>query len=189
MILSDKDIKKYLDERRIIIKPSPDLAKQLGPASLDIRLGNEFKIFNHSKKAYVDPMDSKTFEGLTDLVKIENGQYFVFQPGQFILAVTLEEVSIPDDIGARIEGRSSWGRLGVIIHSTAGYVDPGFSGRMTLEMKNIGMLPVFLRPGARICQLAFEKLSSPAVIPYSKKKGAKYFRDMLPTESRLYKDE
>jgi len=188
MILSDRDIKKYIKEGKIKIQPKPILAKQLGPASLDIRLGNAFRVFNHTRKPYIDPKDHQTFKGLTKLVKIRNNQSFVFQPGQFILAATLEEISLPNDIGARIEGRSSWGRLGIIVHSTAGYIDPGFKGCLTLEMSNIGMLPVLLYPGMRICQLAFENLTSPAEIPYPKKKDSKYFGDKLPQESKIYKD-
>ena len=189
MILSDRDIKKYIKGKRIIIKPEPIFAQQLGPASLDIRLGNEFRVFNHAKKPYIDPKDSKTFRNLTKLGKVKDNQSFILQPGQFILAATFEEITLPDDIGARIEGRSSWGRLGIIVHSTAGYIDPGFKGNLTLEMTNIGMLPVVLYPGIKICQIAFENLSSPAEIPYSKKKGSKYFGDKLPTESKIYKDQ
>ncbi|MCD6271123.1 dCTP deaminase [bacterium] len=188
MILSDRDIKKYIEEGKIKIHPLPDFEIQLGPASLDVRLDNIFRVFNHTQIPYIDPKNKSTFENLTEVVKVEENKPFVLQPGQFILASTLEEVELPDDIGARIEGRSSWGRLGIIVHSTAGYIDPGFRGKITLEMSNIGMLPVLLYPGMRICQLSFEKLSSPAQKPYPQKKDAKYFGDQLPQESRIYKD-
>lgn len=188
MILSDRDIKKYIEEGKIKIHPLPDFEIQLGPASLDVRLDNIFRVFNHTQVPYIDPKNKSTFENLTEVVKVEENKPFVLQPGQFILASTLEEVELPDDIGARIEGRSSWGRLGIIVHSTAGYIDPGFKGKITLEMSNIGMLPVLLYPGMRICQLSFEKLSSPAQKPYPQKKDAKYFGDQLPQESRIYKD-
>ncbi len=188
MILSDRDIKKYIEEGKIKIHPLPDFEIQLGPASLDVRLDNIFRVFNHTQVPYIDPKNKSTFEHLTEVVKVEENKPFVLQPGQFILASTLEEVELPDDIGARIEGRSSWGRLGIIVHSTAGYIDPGFKGKITLEMSNIGMLPVLLYPGMRICQLSFEKLSSPAQKPYPQKKDAKYFGDQLPQESRIYKD-
>ncbi len=188
MILSDRDIKKYIEEGRIKIHPLPDFEIQLGPASLDVRLDNIFRVFNHNQIPYIDPKNKSTFENLTEVVKVEENKPFVLQPGQFILASTLEEVELPDDIGARIEGRSSWGRLGIIVHSTAGYIDPGFKGKITLEMSNIGMLPVLLYPGMRICQLSFEKLSSPAQKPYPQKKDAKYFGDRLPQESKIYKD-
>lgn len=188
MILSDRDIKKYILEGKIKISPKPDFEVQLGPASLDFRLGQEFRVFNHTTKPYIDPKDPKTFHNLTEQIKVKKGGYFVLQPAQFILGVTLEEIELPNDIGARIEGRSSWGRLGIIVHSTAGYIDPGFKGRLTLEISNIGMLPILLYPGMRICQIAFEKLSSPAEIPYPKKKDAKYFGDKDPQESRIHKD-
>ena len=188
MILSDRDIKKYIEEGKIKIHPLPDFEIQLGPASLDVRLDNIFRVFNHTQVPYIDPKNKSTFENLTEVIKIEENKPFVLQPGQFILASTLEEVELPDDIGARIEGRSSWGRLGIIVHSTAGYIDPGFKGKITLEMSNIGMLPVLLYPGMRICQLSFEKLSSPAQKPYPQKKDAKYFGDQLPQESKIYKD-
>ncbi|MCD5396102.1 MAG: dCTP deaminase [Candidatus Pacebacteria bacterium] len=188
MILSDRDIKKSIEEGKIKIHPLPDFERQLGPASLDVRLDNIFRVFNHAKIPYIDPRDKSTFENLTEIIKVEEDKPFVLQPGQFVLASTLEEIELPDDIGARIEGRSSWGRLGIIVHSTAGYIDPGFKGKITLEMSNIGMLPVLLYPGARICQISFEKLSTPSEKPYPRKKDAKYFGDQLPQESKIYKD-
>ncbi len=105
-----------------------------------------------------------------------------------MLGVTQEEITLPDDIAARVEGRSSWGRLGIIIHSTAGFIDPGFQGRPTLEISNIGMMPILLYPGVRICQIAFEELTSPAEVPYSKKKDVKYFKDKRPQESKIHLD-
>ncbi|MCP6718092.1 MAG: dCTP deaminase [Patescibacteria group bacterium] len=189
MILSDQDIEKYIQQGKIKISPTPDFEKQLGPASLDLRLGSEFKVFNHSMRSHIDPRDHRTFEGLTKMIKIQDDQPFILHPKEFVLAATLEKVSLGADIGARIEGRSSWGRLGLIVHSTAGYVDPGFSGRLTLEMTNIGPISILLYDKTRICQLAFETLSSPAKVPYSQRKGSKYISDMLPQESRLYDDE
>ena len=187
MVLSDRDIKKYIKEGKIKIKPKPDFKEQLGSASLDLRLGNEFRVFDHIRKPFVDTKNSKTFENITELIKIKNSEPFVFQPGQFVLAVTLEEISLSDDIVARIDGRSSIGRLGIVIHSTAGHIDAGFQGRVNLEMENIGMMPVLLYPGMRICQLVFQELSSPAETPYYKKKGAKYLRAKSPEESKLEK--
>lgn len=188
MIFSDREIKKYLKEKRIIIKPKPVLSKQLGPASLDLRLGKEFRVFNSIKKSYIDPLNPKTFKNLTKLIRIKGKKPLILHQREFILAVTLEEITLPNDVGARIEGRSSWGRLGLIIHSTAGYVDPGFKGCLTLEMSNIGTLPILLYPGMKICQLAFESLTSPAENPYSKRKSSKYYGNQLPTESKIYKD-
>lgn len=187
MILSDKDIKKYINEGKIKIYPKPNFKEQLGSASLDLRLGNEFRIFDHIKKPFIDIKNPKSFKNITQLLKIKKGEPFVFQPGQFVLAVTLEEVSLADDIAARIDGRSSLGRLGIVVHSTSGHIDPGFIGKITLEIENIGMMPILLYPGTRICQLVFEKLSSPAQVPYYKKKEAKYLRAKLPEESKLEK--
>ena len=188
MILSDRDIRRYLEEKRIVIKPQPDYKEQLGAASLDIRLGRLFRVFNETQKAVIDPADSKSLKDLTSLVQVSRDHPFVLQPNQFVLAVTEEWLSLPNDLGARIEGRSSWGRLGIIVHSTAGYIDPGFQGRLTLEMSNINRIPVLLYPGARICQLAFETLSSPAQIPYSQKKTAKYAGSKEPLSSQVFKD-
>lgn len=188
MIFSDRDIEKSLKEKSIIVKPKPDLKKQLGPASLDFRLGKEFRVFNSKKKPYIDPLNKETFDDLTSLVRLRKGEYFVIHPGEFILGMTSEELTLPNDIGARIEGRSSWGRLGLIIHSTAGYIDPGFKGRLTLEISDIGTLPILLYPGMKICQLAFERLSSPAKVPYNKRGSSKYYGNQLPTSSRIYKD-
>ncbi|MGB9680776.1 MAG: dCTP deaminase [Minisyncoccia bacterium] len=156
------------------MKPFPDFSTQLGPASLDIRLGQEFRIFNSNKKPFIDPKDPESFLGLTKLVKIKEGEKFILHPREFVLGVTYEEIHLPADIGARIEGRSSWGRLGLIIHSTAGYIDPGFKGKLTLEISNIGNIPIVLYSKIKICQLAFEILSSPAKIPYSERKNSKY---------------
>jgi dCTP deaminase len=188
MLLSDKDIKKYIKSRKIKIKPKPNFEKQLGPASLDIRLGYEFLVFNYSQKTYVDPKNPETFKNLTTFIKLKKNENFVLQPRQFVLASTLEEIELPDDIAAKIEGRSSWGRLGLIVHSTAGYIDPGFKGKLTLELNNIGMLPILLYPEVKICQLAFELLSSPAEVPYYKRKSSKYFGDKKVQGSKIYKD-
>ena len=189
MILSDQELEKYIKQKKIIFKPSLDLSNQLGPASLDLKLGNEFRTFNSRKKTFIDPLDKQTFKNLTKLVKIKDKQHLVLHPGDFILGVTLEEITLPDDLGARIEGRSSWGRLGLIVHSTAGYVDPGFKGRLTLEILNVGNLSILLHPGIKICQLAIEKLSSPAKNSYAKRKSSKYCNNNLPTESKIYKDK
>jgi dCTP deaminase len=185
MILSDKHIKKYIEEGKIKITPKPDFEKQLGSASLDLRLGSEFRTFNHTRKPFVDTKDPDTFHNITHLIKIDMNDYFVFQPNQFVLGTTLEEISLPENFAARVDGRSSIGRLGIVVHSTAGHVDAGFRGKITLEMENIGMMPILLYPGTRICQLVFEELSSPAEVPYYKKKGAKYVGIQSPTESKL----
>lgn len=188
MVLSDREIRKYLEEEKIKVSPKPDLSKQLGTSSLDLRLGNEFRIFENSKQSFVDTRDSKTFQDITKLIALNDEQSFVLHPNQFILAMVLEELELPDDIAARIDGRSSLGRLGIVIHSTAGHIDAGFKGKITLEMQNIGMLPVLLYPKMRICQLVFQQLSSPAEIPYHKKENAKYLNMAHPQESKLEKE-
>lgn len=188
MLLSDREIKKFIKEGKIKVKPLPDFKKQLGPASLDLRLGKELRIFDHAKSPFIDPQKPETFLGITKLIVLEENDSFILHPGEFFLGVTLEEITLPPDIAARIEGRSSWGRLGLLVHSTAGYIDPGFSGRLTLEISNIGKIPIVLYPGLKICQLGFQLLSSPAEIPYNIRKTSKYQGDQLPTESRIYKE-
>lgn len=185
MILSDRDIRKLIEENKIQITPKPNLDEQLGSASLDLRLGDEFAVFEHTKKAFIDTKDPESFKGMTKTIKIENSDPFVFHPGEFVLGVTMEEVFLPSEVAARIDGRSSLGRLGIVIHSTAGHIDPGFKGKIVLEMENIGMIPVLLYPGTRICQLVFEPLSSPTTNPYYMKKNAKYVDAKHPQESKL----
>ncbi len=185
MILSDRDIKKALKEKRIIVKPTPNLTEQLGSSSLDLRLGYYFRIFKHRRKPYLDPLDPDTMKDMTEEIKISKQEPYVIQPGEFCLASILEWVELPDDIAARIDGRSSLGRLGLVIHSTAGHIDPGFKGAITMELSNIGMMPILLYPKMRICQLVFEPLSTPADMPYGKKPGAKYAGRNTPGETRL----
>ena len=188
MILADRDIRRYLKEKIIVVKPKPNLKKQLGAASLDVRLGKSFRVFDATQKAVIDPLQAETFKDLTSLVQADRRHPFVLHPHQFVLAMTYEWIALPNHIGARIEGRSSWGRLGVIIHSTAGYVDPGFRGNLTLEISNISNIPVLLYPGIRIGQLAFEEISSPAEVPYTAKKTAKYAGATEPLPSQIFKD-
>lgn len=185
MILSDRDIKKALRAKKIVVKPAPNLAEQLGSSSLDLRLGYHFRVFKHRRQPFIDPLNPATISGLTEQVKISRQEPYVLQPGEFTLGSILEWVELPDDISARIDGRSSLGRLGLVIHSTAGHIDAGFRGSITMELTNIGMMPILLYPKMRICQLVFEPLSSPAERPYSKKPGAKYAGQRRPAESVL----
>lgn len=186
MILSDRQIKEYIDQGKIKVNPLPDMKESLGSSSLDLSLGNEFRVFNHTQKPYIDTKKPESFKDMTTMVKISGpDEYFVVQPGEFILGITREEVQLPDDLSARIDGRSSLGRLGIAVHSTAGHIDAGFRGRITLEISNIGMVPILLHPEMRVCHLVFEVLSSPAEVPYYKKKSAKYMGDSAPQESRL----
>ena len=190
MILSDRDIKAQINAGHIVItSPLDDHEKNIHASSMDLRLGKFFKLYKHSKFPVLDPVKMQSFKGLTKLVEItEPGEPFIVQPGEFMLGVTLEKIKLPDDMVARVEGRSSLGRLGIIIHSTAGFVDAGFEGTITLEITNINRMPVALYPGMRVCQLAFETMSSPAEVPYYKKKSSKYQGQEHPQESRLSED-
>lgn len=155
---------------------------------MDLRLGRFFKTYNHSKYAVLDPMQPETFKDVARLIEIDSDKAFVVQPGEFVLGVTLEKIKIADDLVARVEGRSSLGRLGIIIHSTAGFIDAGFEGTITLEITNINRMPVALYPGMRVCQLAFEQMTSKAEVPYHKKASSKYQGQLYPEESRIAKD-
>ena len=175
-ILSDKTIKEYLEEGKIVIDPLKD-EQQIQPSSVDMRLGDEFKVFKVIRKPYIDPKDEEDIEA------------FIIHPNEFALATTQEYVKVPDDLVARVEGRSSMGRLGVTMHVTAGYVDPGFEGRITLEISNIGAMPVALYPGQRVCQLVFETMTTPAELPYGHpKRNSKYMKQLKPESSRVKLD-
>ena len=188
MILSDRDIHARLEKGDIVITPAPDLDAQLQPASLDLRLGYDFQTYNYTRQALIDPADPTTFEQLTSLTQLRDGERFLVHPGEFVLATTLERIEIPNDLLARLEGRSSIGRLGIVIHSTAGYLDPGFKGQITLEISNLGRIAVALYPGMRICQIAFEEMSSPARAAYGERHGSKYQGQTAATASRLFED-
>lgn len=188
MILSDRDIKRALKTGEIVVKPAPNLIEQLGSSSLDLRLGYHFRTFRHRRMPFVDPQDPTTMEGMTEEVRISEKEPYVIQPREFVLGSILEWIELPANISARIDGRSSLGRLGLVIHSTAGHIDAGFKGSITLELTNIGMMPIMLYPRMRVCQLVFEPLSSPAERPYSKKPGAKYGGKTKPAETALGKE-
>jgi dCTP deaminase len=189
MILSDRDIKKALASGHVKIESAkPATLQHIHASSMDLHLGCSFKLYEHSKFAILDPQKPESFAGRTRLITIPEGEAFIVQPGEFVLGVTEEKITVPDDLVVRVEGRSSLGRLGIIVHSTAGFVDPGFSGTITLEISNLNRMPVALYPGMRICQLAFEMMSSPAETPYNMKPHSKYQNQMLPEESRLTVD-
>ena len=189
MILSDRDVRERLARGTIKIVPEPDPEIQIQPASIDLRLGYDFQTFNYTQQALIDPADPSSFEQLTSLIHLQESERFIVHPGEFVLATTLEHVEIPDDLVARLEGRSSIGRLGIVIHSTAGYIDPGFKGRITLEISNLGRIAVALYPGMRICQIAFEEMSSPVSEGYGVKRTAKYQGQQTTTLSRLFEDD
>lgn len=197
MILSDRDIKKAIADGRVRME-GPDASGDIVPvalermhihaSSMDLHLGSTFKLYEHSRFAVLDPMKPETFAGNMRTITVPDNEPFMVQPGEFVLGVTRERITVPDDLVVRVEGRSSLGRLGIIVHSTAGFVDPGFSGTITLEISNLNRLPVALYPGMRVCQLAFEQMSSPAETPYHMKPHSKYQNQVLPEESRLVAD-
>ena len=189
MILSDGDIKKALQSKRIVIKPAPDLDTQLGSCSIDLRLGNSFRIFDHSKYPYIDPAKKDYSNEITKVVKVDREGTFIMQPGEFVLAVTLENVKIPSDLMGRLEGRSSLGRLGLVVHSTASTFDAGWDGKPVLELGNLGRMAIKLTVGMRICAMVFEELTSPAETPYTSKKYAKYKFQQAPEESRIHEEK
>lgn len=189
MVLSDRDIKKSLAAGKIKILPKPDLATQLGSCMIDLKLGHTFRVFNHSKTPYLDPKNPKTLEAATAEVVIKEKDAFILHPGEFVLAVTREYIEMPDDLTGRLEGRSSIGRLGVVIHSTAANIECGFRGNITLELANMGRIPVMLYPGMRICSLSFEELTTSADVPYYKKKSAKYVGQKKPEASRIAEEK
>ena len=187
-ILSDKTIKEYLEEGKIEIDPLKD-EQQIQPSSVDMRLGDEFKVFKVIRKPYIDPKDEEDIAEYMESSTVPEGEAFIIHPNEFALATTQEYVKVPDDLVARVEGRSSMGRLGVTMHVTAGYVDPGFEGRITLEISNIGAMPVALYPGQRVCQLVFETMTTPAELPYGHpKRNSKYMKQLKPESSRVKLD-
>ena len=187
-ILSDKTIKEYLEEGKIVIDPLKD-EQQIQPSSVDMRLGDEFKVFKVIRKPYIDPKDEEDIAEYMESSTVPEGEAFIIHPNEFALATTQEYVKVPDDLVARVEGRSSMGRLGVTMHVTAGYVDPGFEGRITLEISNIGAMPVALYPGQRVCHLVFETMTTPAELPYGHpKRNSKYMKQLKPESSRVKLD-
>lgn len=172
MVLSDKDIKLALKKGKIKITPAPNLKEQLGSCSIDLHLGGVFRVFEHSKSGFID--SSKSSKEITRQIKVKRGEKFVMQPGDFVLAVTEENVKIAPDLMGRLEGKSSLGRLGIVVHSTASVFDPGWDGKAVLELGNLGRMAVALTVGQRICAMTFEQLSSVAEVPYTKKKSARY---------------
>lgn len=188
MVLSDRDIKKALKNKDIVITPKPNPKTQFGSCSVDLRLGTIFRIFDHSQNPFIDPSKRDYSNEITKEVRKKVGERFIIQPGDFILAVTLERIKISPKLLGRLEGRSSLGRLGIVVHSTASVFDPGWDGQAVLELGNLGRIAVALYPGMRICAMTFEELSSAAEVPYSKKKQAKYKFQNGPTESRIHRE-
>jgi len=183
VVLSDRTIRQEIESGRIVIDPFD--ASNVQPSSVDVRVDRQFRVFHNARYPYIDvrqPMDD-----LTELVEISDDEPFILHPGEFVLGSTLERVMLPDDLVARLEGKSSLGRLGLLIHSTAGYVDPGWDGFLTLELSNVANLPITLYPGMKIGQISFFKLTSPAETPYGKP-GNKDQGQRGPTPSRFFRD-
>ena len=186
MILSDRDIKQYIKKGKITVVPKPDFKKQLGPCSLDLHLGNIFKIFKPSDYPYLDLKRNIDFESFMEEIKIKDDAPFILQPKAFVLTTTKENFSLSDDIVARLDGRSSLARIGVVVHLTAARFDPGWEGKAVMELGNLGPMPVVLYAGVtRICALTFETISSPAQVPYLKQKDHAYARPRSPRASKL----
>lgn len=183
MLLSDRDLRSELADGRLLVDPlDPSLIQ---PSSIDVRMDRMFRVFNNSRYTHIDPALQQ--DELTELVEVADGDPFVLHPGEFVLAATLERFGLPDDLAGRLEGKSSLGRLGLLTHSTAGFIDPGFNGHITLELSNVANLPITLWPGMKIGQLCLFRLSSPAENPYgSQVVGSKYQGQRGPTASRAY---
>jgi dCTP deaminase len=185
VLLSDRDIRAEIAANRVGVEPFDEAMIQ--PSSVDVRLDKFFRVFENHKYSVIDPSTEQA--ELTREVIAEGDEPFILHPGEFVLASTYEVITLPDDIAGRLEGKSSLGRLGLLTHSTAGFIDPGFSGHITLELSNVANLPVKLFPGMKIGQLCLIKLSSPAEHPYgSEKYGSRYQGQRGPTASRSFKN-
>ena len=183
MVLSDRSIREELAAGRIVIEPLEEGSLQ--PSSVDLRVDRYFRVFRNDTTPFIDPKEAQ--EDLTELVIVEEGRSFILHPGEFVLGSTLERVRLPEDLVSRLEGKSSLGRLGLLIHSTAGFVDPGWDGHLTLELSNVANLPITLYPGMKIGQISFLRMTSPADRPYgSAGSGSKYQGQGGPTPSRYY---
>ncbi|WP_154796178.1 dCTP deaminase [Occultella kanbiaonis] len=183
MLLSDRDIRAELTTGRIGLEPFDE--SMIQPSSVDVRLDRYFRLFDNHKYPVIDPAQDQP--ELTRMVEAAAGDPFVLHPGEFVLGSTYELISLPDDVAARLEGKSSLGRLGLLTHSTAGFIDPGFSGHVTLELSNVATLPILLWPGMKIGQMCYFRLSSPAEHPYgSGAQGSRYQGQRGPTASRSH---
>ena len=183
MLLSDKDLKAEIAAGRFQLDPYDEALVQ--PSSIDVRLDRWFRVFQNHRYTHIDP--SVQQDDLTELIEPDGDEPFVLHPGEFVLGSTLECVTLPDDLASRLEGKSSLGRLGLLTHSTAGFIDPGFSGHVTLELSNVANLPIKLWPGMKIGQLCVIRMTSPAQVPYgSGALGSRYQGQRGPTASRSW---
>jgi dCTP deaminase len=185
MVLSDRTIRRLIDEGHIGIEPFDE--ELIQPSSVDVRVDRFFRVFRNSRYPFIDVKEE--MEDLTELVETEDSEPFILHPGEFVLGSTLERITLPDDLVARLEGKSSLGRLGLLIHSTAGFIDPGWDGHVTLELSNVANLPITIYVGMKIGQLSFVQLSEPAENPYGAATlGSKYQGQAGPTPSRYWKN-
>jgi dCTP deaminase len=185
MVLSDRTIRRLLEEGQIGIEPYD--GELLQPSSVDVRVDRFFRVFHNARYPYIDV--KQPMEDLTELVEVEQDEPFILHPGEFVLGSTLERITLPDDLVARLEGKSSLGRLGLLIHSTAGFIDPGWDGHVTLELSNVANLPITIYYGMKIGQLSFVQLSEPAEHPYGTGElGSKYQGQAGPTPSRYWQN-
>ncbi|HWO13520.1 MAG TPA: dCTP deaminase [Polyangiaceae bacterium] len=189
MILSDRDIRARLARGDLQIGPLANEPLQVQPASVDLRLGREFLVYHAARVSCLDPREPLGIAEAMDRVLIEGERAFVLHPGEFTLGTTEERVRMPDDLVGMVDGRSSVGRLAVVVHATAGLIDPGFEGQITLELSNIGSIPVKLYPGMRIAQIVLHQMTSPAEQPYGTARGSHYLNQSGPQPSRIRLDE
>src|SRR6187200_1256238 len=185
MILSDRTIREAIEAGSIVIDPFDEACIQ--PSSIDLHVDSQFRVFANPRYAYIDVKDE--MPDLTELVEVKPDEAFILHPGEFVLGSTMERIALPDDLVARIEGKSSLGRLGLLIHSTAGFIDAGFDGHVTLELANVASLPITLYPGMKIGQVSFMLMTTPADHPYGKgASGSKYQGQRGPTPSRYFEN-
>lgn len=189
MILSDIDLLRELEEGELVVDPIEDIDQQVQPASIDLRLGTEFINFERANTPYLDPTDDQTIEEYTRTRTVKQDENIILQPGDFILASTKEHVEIPPHLVASVEGRSSLGRLAVIVHATAGWIDPGWKGQITLELSCLGPVPTALTPNMRIAQLVVEELKTECNRPYGEERGSKYQGQKGPEVSHIEEDK
>lgn len=188
MILSDADILRRMEEGELRVEPLDDPELQIQPATVDVRLGREFLEFDHGNISCIDPHDDVTVEEYVEETTIPQDGRYVLHAGEFVLGTTKETVNVPNDLIAHVNGRSSLGRLAIVVHATAGLVDPGYRGQITLELSNLGTTPVALTPDMRIAQLSFTELKTPADRPYGDDRGSKYQGQEGPQATRLQSD-
>ena len=189
MILSDGDIRRRLAEGDLTVSPLADPELQIQPASIDLRLGREFLEFQRTNIPCIHPDSANEVDEYVTETVVDEGEEFILHPGDFVLGTTVERLAVPDDLIARVEGRSSLGRLAVVIHATAGIVDPGYRGQVTLELSNLGTAPVALTPGMRISQVIFTELKTAADRPYGTERGSKYQDQTGPQASKIGGDD